>query len=79
MKNLNISNFSKFGTPNRINQAAQVIYKSLLNTVESFGLPLPVLVTETLTFADGEYFQFITHTMIILKHENLKIAFSTFS
>ena len=46
--------YRKFNTPNRINQAAQILYKSLHNTVESFGLPLPVLVTETLTFADSE-------------------------
>ncbi|XP_063387643.1 nuclear pore complex protein Nup133 [Cydia fagiglandana] len=32
----------------------EVIYKTALTTVETYGHPLPVLVTEALTFASGE-------------------------
>ncbi|KAM3955881.1 LOW QUALITY PROTEIN: nuclear pore complex protein Nup133 [Aphomia sociella] len=35
-------------------QTGEVIYKTPTSTVETYGLPLPVMVTETLTFASGE-------------------------
>lgn len=31
-------------------QSGDVIYKTALSTLETFGTPLPVMVTETLTF-----------------------------
>ncbi|CAH2094217.1 unnamed protein product [Euphydryas editha] len=34
--------------------AGDVIYKTPLITIETFGMPLPVMVTETLTFASGD-------------------------
>lgn len=36
----------------RTNQSVQVICRTQSHTVESFGSPLPVLVTEALTFVD---------------------------
>lgn len=33
-------------------QSVQIIHKTLYNYVERFGQPLPVLVTEALTFVD---------------------------
>jgi nuclear pore complex protein Nup133 len=36
----------------RSNQSTQVVFKTASHVVESFGFPLPVLVTEALTFAD---------------------------
>ncbi|KAL0819987.1 hypothetical protein ABMA28_007983 [Loxostege sticticalis] len=35
-------------------QNGDVIYKTPISTVETYGSPLPVMVTETLTFASGE-------------------------
>ncbi|KAI5632613.1 hypothetical protein NE865_14663 [Phthorimaea operculella] len=35
-------------------QNGDVIYKTPLTTIETYGLPLPVMVTEALTFASGE-------------------------
>jgi nuclear pore complex protein Nup133 len=36
----------------RSNQSVQVVCKTAYHVVENFGFPLPVLVTEALTFAD---------------------------
>ncbi|XP_045777075.1 nuclear pore complex protein Nup133 [Maniola jurtina] len=35
-------------------QPGDIIYKTPLSTIETFGMPLPVMVTETLTFASGD-------------------------
>ncbi|KAJ0173865.1 hypothetical protein K1T71_011014 [Dendrolimus kikuchii] len=35
-------------------QAGDIIYKTPLSTIETYGLPLPVMVTEALTFASGD-------------------------
>ncbi|XP_069360877.1 nuclear pore complex protein Nup133 [Maniola hyperantus] len=35
-------------------QPGDIIYKTALSTIETFGMPLPVMVTETLTFASGD-------------------------
>ncbi|CAH0593984.1 unnamed protein product [Chrysodeixis includens] len=37
-----------------IEQAGDVVYKTPLTTIETYGMPLPVMVTEALTFASGE-------------------------
>lgn len=41
--------FSKFTQPND-QPAGDVIYKSSTLSIETYGMPLPVMVTETLTF-----------------------------
>lgn len=46
-------NNSTMSVSGRSNQSVQVICKTLKHMVESFGSPLPVLVTEALTFVDG--------------------------
>lgn len=33
-----------------IEQAGDVVYKTPLTTIETYGMPLPVMVTEALTF-----------------------------
>ncbi|XP_017772484.1 PREDICTED: nuclear pore complex protein Nup133 [Nicrophorus vespilloides] len=43
---------SRFSLSGRSTQSVQVVLKSQSNCVERFGQPLPVLVTEALTFAD---------------------------
>ncbi|XP_037294139.1 nuclear pore complex protein Nup133 [Manduca sexta] len=35
-------------------QPGDVIYKTPMSTIETFGMPLPVMVTEALTFASGD-------------------------
>lgn len=47
-----LSTFSVISTSGRSNQSVQVICKTACHVVESFGPPLPVLVTEALTFID---------------------------
>ncbi|XP_069672597.1 nuclear pore complex protein Nup133 isoform X3 [Periplaneta americana] len=42
----------RFSVSGRSNQSVQVVCKTAYHVVEGFGFPLPVLVTETLTFAD---------------------------
>lgn len=42
----------RFSVSGRSTQSAQIIHKTPHNYVERFGQPLPVLVTEALTFAD---------------------------
>lgn len=42
----------RFSLSGRSNQSVQVVFKTAYHVVESFGFPLPVLVTEALTFAD---------------------------
>lgn len=45
----------RFSTSGRSIQSTQVVLKSNFNYVERFGQPLPVLVTEALTFSDSIY------------------------
>jgi nuclear pore complex protein Nup133 len=49
--NINLC-FRRYSLSGRSNQSMQVILKTAYHVVESFGYPLPVLVTEALTFAD---------------------------
>ncbi|CAH0728191.1 unnamed protein product, partial [Brenthis ino] len=35
-------------------QSGDIIYKTPMLTIETYGMPLPVMVTETLTFASGD-------------------------
>ncbi|CAB3236401.1 unnamed protein product [Arctia plantaginis] len=35
-------------------QSGDVVYKTPMTTIETYGMPLPVMVTEALTFASGE-------------------------
>ncbi|XP_075982791.1 nuclear pore complex protein Nup133 [Anticarsia gemmatalis] len=35
-------------------QTGDVVYKTPMTTIETYGMPLPVMVTEALTFASGE-------------------------
>lgn len=46
--------FRKGSISGRSNQSIQVICKSLNYVVENFGTPLPVLITEALTFTDSK-------------------------
>ncbi|XP_047034007.1 nuclear pore complex protein Nup133 [Helicoverpa zea] len=46
-------NQSKFMQPTG-EPAGDVVYKTPLTTIETYGMPLPVMVTEALTFASGE-------------------------
>lgn len=39
--------------------AGDVVYKTPLITIETFGMPLPVMVTETLTFGKFLYISII--------------------
>lgn len=44
---------TKLSISGRSNQSVQVLCKTLNHIVEGFGAPLPVLITEALTFADS--------------------------
>lgn len=43
---------SRWSVSGKSTQSVQVVFKTNQNSVERFGQPLPVLITETLTFAD---------------------------
>ncbi|XP_044746474.1 nuclear pore complex protein Nup133 [Coccinella septempunctata] len=43
---------SRWSVSGKSTQSVQVVFKTHHNSVERFGQPLPVLITETLTFAD---------------------------
>lgn len=51
---MNITLFirSRYSLSGRSNQSVQIIAKSENFVVESFGMPLPVLVNEALTFSE---------------------------
>lgn len=44
----------------RSSQSVQVITRTRNHDVKSFGMPLPVLVTEALTYADSKLFMFVS-------------------
>lgn len=46
------SNSSRMSVSGRSNQSMQIIAKSNYNVVKNYGISLPVLVTEALTFSD---------------------------
>ncbi|XP_049818107.1 nuclear pore complex protein Nup133 isoform X2 [Aethina tumida] len=49
---VNFRKSSRFSVSGKSTQSLQIILKSSQNYVERFGQPLPVLITEALTFAD---------------------------
>lgn len=46
--------FRRMSVSGRSSQSVQVIARTRYHDVKAFGLPLPVLVTEALTFADSK-------------------------
>lgn len=58
MSYLNYLPCSRLSVSGKSAQSVQIVLKSTHNYVERFGQPLPVLVTEALTFAESKIIVF---------------------
>lgn len=64
--------YRRFSVSGRSAQSVQIIFKTPYNYVERFGEPLPVLVTEALTFIDSEYLcHLFTHFCLSIVFDSL--------